>query len=1244
MYRVLSGLVICLCALSCIAEDGFSWQLPQAKVVEMGDLEWAPREFVFKSGDTVRYIDYENGEDSKDGTTRAAAWKHHPWDANASDTAAAFSGAATYIFKRGVVYRGFLAADDSGTVQDPIRLTSDPSWGEGAAVLAGSERIGGWKKAGATDVPDGMPTDGVWYSDIGTDCEPWAMWQVGKDGKVQRVHIARDPNWTLTNPADPKENWAHWTWPSRKHDSPIGKRQGVDEALKGKPKNFFEGVYCWSEWGGGIWGAMSLQYRSPVTDYDPERGAIDRVVISPIFDGWVVAGDRYFMEKHPSYLDSPGEFYYAAPTRCRPTAADRGFPWEIEWLPTNAEHAGRLYVRLNDDANPNEIAVEVAQRDQILRVLDQDHIEISGLTFSFVNVPYRPQHPDLKGWKDYDIHTQLALEDFDVPAAIILGGDTSHIHIANNRFHHLGSGITGKPWRSPRIKELPAFANLPNKPTDEFGEIDITDNDFQYLDHSAVDLRGRTDSDSASLDAPLLGRVGILRNRMLHISLRPRQSKCGPAIFLGGGMTLAEVAGNIIKDCYGMGIYTVGGKSGGDERTAPLIRVLIHHNRTDYCMTGANDWGQIAAWQGGPSYVYNNVASNAPGYHNHTWYDWDKKGPLPRYISNAYPFYGDGTYKSYWFNNIAWSDYDARTSKYRTQSPFMFVLGFQNYVFNNSAWNMNAGSNGSIGNRGGYLGNVFAHMNRRMISAGAKGDISVAGGGEDAVQLNTGAITTTAFTQNLLGDTLGAEQVVEIAGGGKRSDIEALAEQKPIVGDVGVIVKDSPFRQAEKHDFRPNADVTGKVKGVKFFVPWGLHATVGEWQFRHNPQTDPQVILGEHFYMTDEYVHRNMYYEVPRGDLIAPGATAATYVPGPLTDWVKNGAMHFDGKNTFAMIAHERLVTDYPTTRGFYDRKDLKNGSIRRTAGTPLKALREEVERLEEILANKGIKDSKKLEQEIEKKKRYIDDRTEREKELADELATLQKGSKKYTETKKTLDKISKRLAESRKELKDLEIKRVEGDKKMIAKLEQKLPKMKEELKKRQAEGQPDEFAYPGRKRQTLNIATGNLLIEAFFRTKSGHTAGVIAGKMGTNGYQLGIDPEGRPEFELAAGGKRESFSGAATINDGDWHHVIAEIDRATGRVGIYVDGAEAGKFSSKLAPTASMANTSDFLVGRGVDGGHFAGDMNFLRVCRGTLADARTTIEELYAWQFVDGPHLKDFAGRPRDFNKTAPGAIDYQ
>jgi hypothetical protein len=45
------------------------------------------------------------------------------------------------------------------------------------------------------------------------------------------------------------------------------------------------------------------------------------------------------------------------------------------------------------------------------------------------------------------------------------------------------------------------------------------------------------------------------------------------------------------------------------------------------------------------------------------------------------------------------------------------------------------------------------------------------------------------------------------------------------------------------------------------------------------------------------------------------------------------------------------------------------------------------------------------------------------------------------------------------------------------------------------------------------------------------------------------------------------------------------------------------------------------------------------MRIARGTLADSKTAIQELYAWEF-QGPFLHDFAGRLRESGGAA-GAL---
>ena len=116
---------------------GWSWQEPHAKVLPTGDLQWAPKAFEFEPGKSIRYIDFESGNDANNGLSKQTPWKHHPRDPSASGRAMACRGVHTYVFKQGVVYRGEMDVDESGTADAPIILTRDPTWGEGPAVICG---------------------------------------------------------------------------------------------------------------------------------------------------------------------------------------------------------------------------------------------------------------------------------------------------------------------------------------------------------------------------------------------------------------------------------------------------------------------------------------------------------------------------------------------------------------------------------------------------------------------------------------------------------------------------------------------------------------------------------------------------------------------------------------------------------------------------------------------------------------------------------------------------------------------------------------------------------------------------------------------------------------------------------------------------------------------------------------------------------------------------------------------------
>jgi len=586
--------VVLIVAAGCAGERSqWSWQQAQARVLATGDLEWAPQPFTFQKGDSVRYIDYENGDDENSGMSKKEPWKHHPWDPQATGKAASTRGIHTYVFKRGVTYRGIIVADESGRPGEPIRLTSDPSWGEGEAAIYGSEAlVGGWTQADAEAAPGIPEPEKVWYRDIGTDYVPRALWMVA-EGQIIRIPIARDPNWQESNPDDVKSEWYTWQKTTKEKiqvgDGEQTKVWAIDaQHLTSQEPDAYVGGTVWSEYS-GVSGVMGQPYANPIEAYDPERHAIR-------FGGpWGDASSRapiqhcrYFIENLPELLDSPGEYYYAA----------------------EGEHAGRLYVRLPQDRDPNTVCIEAARHTTLIDIRGHHNIHISGLTFRFQNVA----HWFDRWWQETDVD----------PSCVKVIGNSTDIRVSIMQAVWMQTAEAG----------------------DVMDDLAVTDNEIVHCDYGPIwILRGPGE----------MYRVDVLRNRLYHVGFRPMRSEHGHAIQVHFA-ALAEVAGNVLDRCYGAGLFVFGGKGSGQAGVRPLSRILMHHNKVTDPLLNTNDWGGIESWQGGPAYIYDNVSGNPGGYWHwkHTFAGTDPEERTHTSARFGFAYYLDGAFKQYVFNNIAW--------------------------------------------------------------------------------------------------------------------------------------------------------------------------------------------------------------------------------------------------------------------------------------------------------------------------------------------------------------------------------------------------------------------------------------------------------------------------------------------------------------------------------------------------------------------------------------------------------------
>ena len=647
------------------AQNGarWSWQEPQAKVLPTGDLQWAPQPFEFKPGKSIRYIDFNSGNDANDGLSRQTPWKHHPWDPNATGQAKACKGGRTYVFKQGVVYRGEMDANESGTADAPIILTRDPTWGSGAAVICGSEAVTGWEQgAGNRLIPE---PEKVWYVDL--DWAPRTVWMVGKDGAVTRIALALAPNWTITDPDDIKSEW--WTWknPDKPFDNYTtinGQRRHLafdkEQINTNKPQEYYEGAIVWTTKG---W-VMGNPFPARVLVVDREHGSLT-------FAGqWggepsykIIRGCQYYLEDKPQYLDSPGEFWF-----------------------DKKGNGGRLYLRLPGDQDPNKAHIEVARRIHMIDSRGMSHVRIRGLTFRFANVYWNPIAAPY--WVSH--------ESLDVqPGCVRLLGSGTDIEVSHCTFEHVHKGV--------RLKAMGR--------EDAIDQVVVEDNVFSDTDSGGVEL---ADSTTYGDVAPPMGRlydVRVLRNKFDHVGLRPDLFGQGTALEVEYAQT-AEVAGNMFERICAQGIDVHGAKASGAATDRPFTRILIHHNKAIDTLINVDDFGGIETWQGGPAYVYDNISGNPGGYRS-----WDHALNPNAENRFGHAYYLDGAFKNYYFNNIAWGKSKGPAGKLANTAAFQEIISYQNIFFNNTVFNFVTGSRRQEPQAGRvkFLGNIWQSIGLRVF-------------------------------------------------------------------------------------------------------------------------------------------------------------------------------------------------------------------------------------------------------------------------------------------------------------------------------------------------------------------------------------------------------------------------------------------------------------------------------------------------------------------------------------------------
>ena len=1068
----------------------------------------------------VRYIDFEQGSDRNPGT-RELPWKHHPWDRNTSSISASAEGIHTYVFKKGVIYRGALVASMSGQAGAPITLTVEPGWGQGAAVLAGSQAYnGGWQLCEAVvtrNLPENSRTK-VWCMEVKVEHKPQLLWEVGVSG-ITRIPLARSPNWEISDSNDPRSQWFELSdvivelpvYVDNTSNVSIGdslsvysKRSAFNQRKKQEAYPSIKvigvsqglltvSVHNWSKHliqAGDFLsnGKTEIQIKRIGGTHSIIRRLVDPSNLTAaevdVYAGATVWAERRSMPKadaaivvssNPVESSIRANFHRTAGSG--PMQYDRYY---LEGLPefldspgeyfyqSTGSNLGMLVLRLPDDRDPNKSIIESATTPVILDINNHSNIEISGLDFRFSNqVP-----PGSAQARHSSLHA----------SAIQIRGDVNNIRISNCNFAYLPAGIVV----FPEDRAIPSILD----------NIQINDNTFSEIDGSPIVLGNGQGHFKLKKNGSRLVHVDILRNKLEKIGYRTLGNfgvgSHGDGIQVMGG-EVVEVAGNQVDQVWGSGISVrLGSGYEHGEVARPFLRSLIHNNTIIDSLLGAQDGGGINSWMGGPSYIYNNISGNPVGcmysrYKTTTRKNWYRRGCY------GVGIYLDGQYKGYVFNNIVWGNNNNVNDRIYNSAAFNEAMGFMNTVFNNTFYRFGIGLHKGMfqHNRNYYLGNLFIDMGLGYIEHEPR---------EDSIDYSTLAFSYNQF----YGQTKWFGKL------GKRndrrySDIESWRNAMRRAGlmnfDTGTVLTSNPLVDVAGHDFHPIGDSPVIDKGVKVFVPWALYEVVGEWHFlRRNDK--PAIINGENINMDSRWARREMFHLIPRNDLQCVNTDVVDFENGILEDWIP-GSLRFDGKTRYCTL------TDVAIEKGLPGNK-MQGGLIN-----------------------------------------------------------------------------------------------------------------------------------AGKQAVSVDIGSSNFLIEAVIAPDAGAEPVGLVKKLGDRGYSLQINTSGLVELVLDYGSSSSQRTSLRRVNDGQWHHVLVDIDRSVNEgINIYIDGRLSnGNWSGAQMKTTSLSNTAEFIVGRS-DTGFFKGKIDFLRLSRGSLAQAETNIEELYKWEF-DGPYLYDYYGKLNNIRDV--GAVEY-
>ena len=245
---------------------------------------------------TTYYVDYDQGADTKAGTSKDAAWKHAPGDPQAVANPA--KAGDTVRLKGGVIYRGSIVVKWSGEEGKPVTLdgNADGTYGQGRAVLDGSEPVTGWTACKSAADCDGNPNwRHIYQAFVPAGVKPGSANLCEAD---KLCWLAQDPN-----QPDPfySDKAKHFYKVPNKNVTPTSI---VDPSrLNQKDEHAWDDAYVF------LWARPNVTYKKKITQFIP---AENKIVFDKAGQPYDDREELYSLVNSLRLLDRPGEYVVRA--------------------------------------------------------------------------------------------------------------------------------------------------------------------------------------------------------------------------------------------------------------------------------------------------------------------------------------------------------------------------------------------------------------------------------------------------------------------------------------------------------------------------------------------------------------------------------------------------------------------------------------------------------------------------------------------------------------------------------------------------------------------------------------------------------------------------------------------------------------------------------------------------------------------------------------------------------------------